>query len=151
MRVVIQRVKHASVTIEGTKRASIGAGMLVLLGIEDSDSDEDIEWLCGKIVRLRIFNDSDGVMNLPVTDVPDSGILLVSQFTLMASTRKGNRPSYIQASKPDIAVPLYERFIARLQQEFGKKVETGVFGADMQVELLNDGPVTIIIDSKMRL
>lgn len=151
MRVVIQRVKHASVTIEGTKRASIGAGMLVLLGIEDSDSDEDIEWLCGKIVRLRIFNDSDGVMNLPVTDVPDSGILLVSQFTLMASTRKGNRPSYIQASKPDIAVPLYERFIARLQQEFGKKVETGVFGADMQVDLLNDGPVTIIIDSKMRL
>ncbi len=151
MRVVIQRVKHASVTIEGTERASIGAGMLVLLGIEDSDSDEDIEWLCGKIVRLRIFNDSDGVMNLPVTDVPDSGILLVSQFTLMASTRKGNRPSYIQASKPDIAVPLYERFIARLQQEFGKKVETGVFGADMQVELLNDGPVTIIIDSKMRL
>lgn len=151
MRVVIQRVKHASVTIEGTKRASIGAGMLVLLGIEDSDSDEDIEWLCGKIVRLRIFNDSEGVMNLPVTDVPDSGILLVSQFTLMASTRKGNRPSYIQASKPDIAVPLYERFIARLQQEFGKKVETGVFGADMQVELLNDGPVTIIIDSKMRL
>ena len=151
MRVVIQRVKHASVTIEGTKRASIGAGMLVLLGIEDSDSDEDIEWLCGKIVRLRIFNDSEGVMNLPVTDVPDSGILLVSQFTLMASTRKGNRPSYIQASKPDIAVPLYERFIARLQQEFGKKVETGVFGADMQVDLLNDGPVTIIIDSKMRL
>lgn len=151
MRVVIQRVKHASVTIEGTERASIGAGMLVLLGIEDSDSYEDIEWLCGKIVRLRIFNDSDGVMNLPVTDVPDSGILLVSQFTLMASTRKGNRPSYIQASKPDIAVPLYERFIARLQQEFGKKVETGVFGADMQVELLNDGPVTIIIDSKMRL
>lgn len=151
MRVVIQRVKHASVTIEGTERASIGAGMLVLLGIEDSDSDEDIEWLCGKIVRLRIFNDSDGVMNLPVTDVPDSGILLVSQFTLMASTRKGNRPSYIQASKPDIAVPLYERFIARLQQEFGKKVETGLFGADMQVELLNDGPVTIIIDSKMRL
>jgi D-tyrosyl-tRNA(Tyr) deacylase len=151
MRVVIQRVKHASVTIEGTERASIGAGMLVLLGIEDSDSDEDIEWLCGKIVRLRIFNDSEGVMNLPVTDVPDSGILLVSQFTLMASTRKGNRPSYIQASKPDIAVPLYERFIARLQQEFGKKVETGVFGADMQVELLNDGPVTIIIDSKMRL
>lgn len=151
MRVVIQRVKHASVTIEGTKRASIGAGMLVLLGIEDSDSDEDIEWLCGKIVRLRIFNDNEGVMNLPVTDVPDSGILLVSQFTLMASTRKGNRPSYIQASKPAIAVPLYERFIARLQQEFGKKVETGVFGADMQVELLNDGPVTIIIDSKMRL
>lgn len=151
MRVVIQRVKHASVTIEGTERASIGAGMLVLLGIEDSDSDEDIDWLCGKIVRLRIFNDSEGVMNLPVTDVPDSGILLVSQFTLMASTRKGNRPSYIQASKPDIAVPLYERFIARLQQEFGKKVETGVFGADMQVELLNDGPVTIIIDSKMRL
>ena len=151
MRVVIQRVKHASVTIEGTERASIGAGMLVLLGIEDSDSDEDIEWLCGKIVRLRIFNDSEGVMNLPVTDVPDSGILLVSQFTLMASTRKGNRPSYIQASKPDIAVPLYERFIALLQQEFGKKVETGVFGADMQVELLNDGPVTIIIDSKMRL
>lgn len=151
MRVVIQRVKHASVTIEGTERASIGAGMLVLLGIEDSDSVEDIEWLCGKIVRLRIFNDSEGVMNIPVTDVPDSGILLVSQFTLMASTRKGNRPSYIQASKPAIAVPLYERFIARLQQEFGKKVETGVFGADMQVDLLNDGPVTIIIDSKMRL
>ena len=151
MRVVIQRVKHASVTIEGTERASIGAGMLVLLGIEDRDSDEDIEWLCGKIVRLRIFNDSEGVMNIPVTDVPDSGILLVSQFTLMASTRKGNRPSYIQASKPAIAVHLYERFIARLQQEFGKKVETGVFGADMQVELLNDGPVTIIIDSKMRL
>ena len=123
---------------------------MVLVGIEDADTDEDIEWLCGKLLRLRIFDDADGVMNLPVTDVTDAGILVVSQFTLMASTRKGNRPSYLRASKPDIAVPLYERFIARLTTDFGRPVATGVFGADMQVALVNDGPVTIIIDSHLR-
>lgn len=123
---------------------------MILLGIEDADTDEDIDWLCRKIVTLRIFDDADGVMNLPITDVPDSGILLVSQFTLMASTKKGNRPSYIHASKPDVAIPMYEKFIKQLSQAFGKKVETGEFGANMQVELVNDGPVTIIIDSQNR-
>ena len=121
--------------------------MMILLGIEDADSDKDIDYLCRKIVALRIFDDADGVMNLPITDVADSGILLVSQFTLMASTKKGNRPSYIRASKPDVAIPMYEKFIARLEQEFGKPIATGVFGANMQVALVNDGPVTIIIDS----
>ena len=121
--------------------------MMILLGIEDADSDKDIDYLCRKIVALRIFDDADGVMNLPITAVPDSGILLVSQFTLLASTKKGNRPSYICASKPDVAIPMYEKFIARLEQEFGKPIATGVFGADMQVALINDGPVTIIIDS----
>ena len=120
---------------------------MILLGIEDADGEDDIDWLCRKIVALRIFDDSDGVMNLPITDVEGSGILLVSQFTLMASTKKGNRPSYIRAAKPDVAIPIYEKFIARLEQAFGKPIATGVFGADMQVELINDGPVTIIIDS----
>lgn len=150
MRLVIQRVSEASVSIGGTLKAAIGKGLMVLVGIEDADTDEDIEWLCGKLLRLRIFDDADGVMNLPVTDVTDAGILVVSQFTLMASTRKGNRPSYLRASKPDIAVPLYEKFIARLTTDFGRPVATGVFGADMQVALVNDGPVTIIIDSHLR-
>ncbi len=112
---------------------------MILLGIEDADTDEDIDWLCRKIVALRIFDDADGVMNLPITDVPDSGILLVSQFTLMASTKKGNRPSYIHASKPEVAIPMYEKFIRRLSDLFGKEVQTGEFGANMQVELVNDG------------
>ncbi len=150
MRIVIQRCTRASVTIAGQVKSQIGQGMLILLGIEDADTDEDIDWLCRKTVALRIFDDADGVMNLPITDVPDSGILLVSQFTLMASTKKGNRPSYIHASKPDVAIPMYEKFIKRLSQEFGKEVQTGEFGANMQVELVNDGPVTIIIDSQNR-
>lgn len=150
MRIVIQRCREASVTIGGVLKSVIGPGMMILLGIEDADTDEDIDWLCRKIVGLRIFNDAEGVMNLPITEVPGSGILLVSQFTLMASTKKGNRPSYIHASKPDFAVPMYEKFIARLQQELGHEVQTGQFGADMQVALVNDGPVTIIIDSKSR-
>ena len=150
MRLVIQRVSEASVSIGGTLKAAIGKGLMVLVGIEDADTEEDIDWLCGKLLRLRIFDDANGVMNLPVTDVTDAGILVVSQFTLMASTRKGNRPSYLRASKPDIAVPLYERFIARLTTDFGRPVATGVFGADMQVALVNDGPVTIIIDSHLR-
>ena len=150
MRIVIQRCTRASVTIAGQVKSQIGQGMLILLGIEDADTDEDIDWLCRKTVALRIFDDSDGVMNLPITDVPDSGILLVSQFTLMASTKKGNRPSYIHASKPAVAIPMYEKFIKRLSQEFGKEVQTGEFGANMQVELVNDGPVTIIIDSQNR-
>ena len=150
MRIVIQRCTEASVSIGGVVKGAIGPGMMILLGIEDADGDEDIDWLCRKIVALRIFDDSEGVMNLPITEVPDSGILLVSQFTLMASTKKGNRPSYIHASKPDVAIPMYEKFIARLEQEFGKPIATGEFGADMQVALVNDGPVTIIIDSKAR-
>ena len=147
MRIVIQRCTEASVSIGGVVKGAIGPGMMILLGIEDADSDKDIDYLCRKIVALRIFDDADGVMNLPITEVADSGILLVSQFTLMASTKKGNRPSYIRASKPEVAIPMYERFIARQEQEFGKPIATGVFGADMQVALVNDGPVTIIIDS----
>lgn len=150
MRIVIQRCKEASVTIAGELKSAIGPGMMILLGIEDADTDEDIDWLCRKIIGLRIFNDAEGVMNLPITEVSGSGILLVSQFTLMASTKKGNRPSYIRASKPDFAVPMYEKFIARLQQEFGREVQTGQFGAGMQVALVNDGPVTILIDSQNR-
>lgn len=123
---------------------------MVLVGIEDADTDEDIDYLCRKVVQMRLFDDADGVMNLPVTDVPGSGLLVVSQFTLMASTRKGNRPSYIHASRPEIAVPLYERFVVRLQELFGHEVQTGTFGADMQVALVNDGPVTIIMDSHRR-
>ena len=149
MRAVIQRVTHASVTIEGAVRSSITTGLLVLVGIEDADTPEDIEWLSGKIVNLRIFNDEAGVMNLSVKDV-EGGILLVSQFTLHAATKKGNRPSYIRASKPEIAIPLYEKMIARLGTDLGRPVGTGEFGADMKVELLNDGPVTIIIDTKNR-
>ena len=150
MRIVIQRCTRASVSIAGQLKSQIGQGMMILLGIEDADTDEDIDWLCRKTVALRIFDDADGVMNLPITEVPGSGILLVSQFTLMASTKKGNRPSYIHASKPDVAIPMYEKFIKRLSQEFGKEVQTGEFGANMQVELVNDGPVTIIIDSQNR-
>lgn len=147
MRIVIQRCTEASVSIGGVVKGAIGAGMMILLGIEDADSDRDIDYLCRKIVALRIFDDANGVMNLPITEVADSGILLVSQFTLMASTKKGNRPSYIRASKPEVAIPMYEKFIARLEEAFGKPIATGEFGADMQVALVNDGPVTIIIDS----
>ncbi len=150
MRIVIQRVKEASVTIGGTLKSSIGQGMMILVGICDEDTDEDIEYLCQKVVKLRIFDDSEGVMNLPVTEVAGSGILVVSQFTLMASTKKGNRPSYIHASKPDFAVPMYEKFVAKLQDLFGKEIQTGTFGANMQVALINDGPVTIIMDSHLR-
>lgn len=147
MRVVIQRVTEASVTIDNSIRSSIGKGLLVLAGIEDADTQEDIDWLSAKIVQLRIFNDADGVMNLSLKDIGGE-LLLVSQFTLQASTKKGNRPSYIKASKPPVAIPLYEKLIVRLQQELGKPIGTGEFGADMKVALLNDGPVTIIIDSK---
>ena len=151
MKVVIQRCTEASVSIGGKVKGAIGPGMMILLGIEDADGDEDIDWLCRKIVALRIFDDADGVMNLPITEVPDSSILLVSQFTLMASTKRGNRPSYIHASKPDVAIPMYQKFIAHLEQTFGKPIATGEFGANMQVALVNDGPVTIIIDSKNRI
>ncbi|MBO7576826.1 MAG: D-tyrosyl-tRNA(Tyr) deacylase [Bacteroidales bacterium] len=150
MRVVLQRCKEASVTIAGELKSAIGEGMLILLGIEDADRADDIDWLCKKIVSLRIFDDANGVMNVPITEVAEGGILLVSQFTLMASTRKGNRPSYIRASKPDFAVPMYEKFITRLTEMFGKEVKTGVFGANMQVALVNDGPVTIVMDSHLR-
>ncbi|MBQ0161306.1 MAG: D-aminoacyl-tRNA deacylase [Bacteroidales bacterium] len=150
MRIVIQRCSQASVTINGSLKSQIGYGMLILLGIEDADTDDDIDYLCRKIVALRIFNDTQGIMNLDITQVPDANILLVSQFTLMASTRKGNRPSYIRASKPDFAIPMYNKFIARLSQLFGKDIQTGQFGADMQVSLTNDGPVTILIDSHSR-
>ena len=149
MRVVIQRVSRASVTIDGNIHSKIGDGLLVLLGIEDADTKEDIEWLCGKIVNLRIFNDENGVMNVSVKEM-NGEILLVSQFTLHASTKKGNRPSYIKASKPDIAIPLYEKMIEQLSMDLGKPVQTGEFGADMKVELLNDGPVTIVMDTKNR-
>ena len=147
MRAVIQRVSRAHVTIEGSMKPGIGEGLLVLLGIEDVDSLEDVEWLSGKITNLRVFNDAQGVMNISVKDT-GGDILLVSQFTLHASTKKGNRPSYIRASKPGIAVPLYEKMIVQLENDLGKKIFTGEFGADMKVELLNDGPVTIVMDTK---
>ena len=147
MRAVIQRVSKASVTIDGNIYSQIGNGLLVLLGIEDADTKEDIDWLSGKIVNLRIFDDAAGVMNESVID-KKGDIILVSQFTLHASTKKGNRPSYIKASKPDVAVPLYEKMIQQLSADLGKQVGTGIFGADMKVELLNDGPVTIVIDTK---
>ncbi|MCK6648361.1 MAG: D-aminoacyl-tRNA deacylase [Bacteroidia bacterium] len=147
MKAVIQRVSHASVTINGKKKSEINAGLLILLGIEDADTNEDIEWLSGKIVNLRIFGDENQVMNLSVKDV-SGDIILVSQFTLHASTKKGNRPSYIKAAKPDIAIPIYHSMISQLEKELGKTIQTGEFGADMKVELLNDGPVTIIIDTK---
>lgn len=150
MRIVIQRVKEASVTIGGTLKSSIGQGMMILVGICDEDTDEDIEYLCQKVMKLRIFDDSEGVMNLPITDIAGSGILVVSQFTLMASTKKGNRPSYIHASRPDFAIPMYEKFVAKLQDLSGKEIQTGEFGANMQVALINDGPVTIIMDSHLR-
>lgn len=147
MRAVIQRVTKASVAINGSVRSSIGHGLLVLAGIEETDSEADLEWLCNKIVRLRIFSDKSGVMNL---SVQDSGgeILAVSQFTLHAKTKKGNRPSYIRAASPEIAVPLYKMFVERLSVLMGKEVGSGEFGAMMQIELINDGPVTIIIDTK---
>ncbi|WBL24995.1 D-aminoacyl-tRNA deacylase [Zunongwangia sp. HGR-M22] len=147
MRVVLQRVTKASVTIENRLNAEIGLGLLMLIGIEAEDTSEDIEWLCRKIVNMRIFNDETGVMNNSLIDVSGDAII-VSQFTLHASTKKGNRPSYIKAAKPDIAIPLYAEFIQTFERHLGKKVGTGEFGADMQVELLNDGPVTILIDSK---
>lgn len=147
MRSVIQRVSQASVTVEGKITGEIKTGLLVLLGIEDADNEEDIKWLSNKIVNLRIFNDEQGVMNRSLTDV-NGAILLVSQFTLHASTKKGNRPSYIKASKPGIAIPLYEKMIRQLETDLQNKIETGIFGADMKVALLNDGPVTIVIDTK---
>lgn len=150
MRIVIQRVLSAAVDIAGVRKSAIGKGLMILVGVCDEDTDEDIEYLCQKVVKMRIFPDTDGVMNVPVTDVEGSGILVVSQFTLMASTRKGNRPSYIHASRPDFAVPMYEKFVAHLGELFGKKIETGEFGADMQVSLVNDGPVTIVMDSHQR-
>jgi D-aminoacyl-tRNA deacylase len=146
---VIQRVKNASVTIEGKLHSKIGVGLLILLGIGQDDTQEDIDWLSKKIVQMRIFSDSEQKMNLSVQDV-GGDILLVSQFTLFASTKKGNRPSFIEAARPEIAIPLYEKSIAIFSQELGKPIQTGEFGADMQVNLLNDGPVTIIIDSKNR-
>jgi D-aminoacyl-tRNA deacylase len=149
MRAVIQRVQEASVTINNQVRSSIAKGLLVLVGIEDADTSEDINWLSAKITNLRIFNDEKGVMNLGVKET-GGDILLISQFTLHAATKKGNRPSYIKASKPEIAIPLYEEMIRRLEKEMEKSIGTGVFGVDMKVRLLNDGPVTIIIDSKNR-
>ncbi len=147
MRVVIQRVSEASVVIDQQEKARIGAGLLLLVGIEEADTDEDIEWLCKKIIQLRIFNDEAGVMNLSVTDI-GGALLVVSQFTLHASTKKGNRPSYIRAARPETAIPRYEQFVAYLRETSGLDVQTGEFGADMKVSLLNDGPVTILIDSK---
>lgn len=147
MRAVIQRVEHALVKVEEKIVGNIHNGLLVLLGIEDADNKEDIEWLSAKIVNLRIFNDDQGIMNIGVKDI-NGEILLVSQFTLHASTKKGNRPSYIKASKLEIAIPLYKQMIEQLEKDLDKKIQTGIFGADMKVELLNDGPVTIIIDTK---
>jgi len=149
MRAVIQRVAEARVTVAGRVTGAIQKGLLVLLAVEDADTVEDIEWLSGKIVRLRLFNDSAGVMNLSVQEV-GGDILVASQFTLFASTKKGNRPSYSRSARPEIAVPLYENFIARLSQDLGKPIATGEFGAHMEVSLVNDGPVTILIDSKQR-
>lgn len=149
MRVVLQRVSEASVTIEGSKKAEIGLGLLILLGIESEDSSDDINWLCSKIAKMRIFSDVTGVMNESLLQV-DGDAIVVSQFTLHASTKKGNRPSYIKAARPELAIPLYEEFVKTLEKELGKPVGTGEFGADMKVSLLNDGPVTILIDSKNR-
>lgn len=149
MRTLIQRVSEASVTIDGNLKSNIQKGLLVLLGIEDTDNEEDIIWLSNKIANLRVFNDNDGIMNLSIKDI-NGEILLISQFTLHASTKKGNRPSYIRAAKPETAIPLYEKMIARLEIDLGKPVATGTFGADMKVALVNDGPVTIWIDSKNR-
>jgi D-aminoacyl-tRNA deacylase len=149
MRVVTQRVTEASVTIKNKLKGKIGKGLLLLIGIEHSDSEEDVEWLASKIVRLRIFDDNNGVMNFSVQEI-DGDILAVSQFTLHAKTKKGNRPSYTQSAAPDLAIPLYNSFVKNVEKEFGKKVETGEFGAMVMVSLVNDGPVTIIIDSKNR-
>ena len=147
MRTVIQRVANASVTVEAKVVSEIQKGLLVFVGIEEADTQEDLDWLVTKITQLRIFNDENEVMNLSVQDI-DGDVLVVSQFTLHAATKKGNRPSYIKAAKPDIAIPMYERFVKTLESKLGKKVPTGIFGADMKVLLLNDGPVTIQIDSK---
>ena len=147
MRVVIQRAGHASVTIDGTCKSAIGKGLLKLVGIEETDGQEDIDWLCKKIVNLRVFDDENGVMNKSILDIKGE-ILVVSQFTLHASTKKGNRPSYIRAAKPEISIPLYEQFCRELSSSLGKEIGTGEFGADMKVELLNDGPVTICMDTK---
>ncbi len=149
MRAVIQRVSKASVTVDGKVVSAMGEGLLVLLGIEDADGKEDMEWLSKKTANLRIFNDDEGVMNRSVLDVAGD-VIVVSQFTLHAQTKKGNRPSYIKAAKPDVAVPMYEAFVQKLEEDLGKKVGTGIFGADMKVELLNDGPVTLVIDTKNR-
>jgi len=149
MRIVIQRVKRASVTIEGKIHSSIGMGLLVLTGVEEAETTDDVEWLAAKAVNLRLFDDSKGVMNLSAAET-GSEIMIVSQFTLHASTRKGNRPSYIRAARPDRAIPIYEEFIMRIGELLGHKPETGIFGAMMEIELVNDGPVTIIIDSKQR-
>ena len=149
MRAVIQRVLQSSVTINGKIKSSIGSGLLILLGIEDADTDEDITWLSSKIINLRIFNDENGVMNISLKD-SSGDIILVSQFTLHATTKKGNRPSYIKAARLETAIPLYEKMIAQLEIDLGKPIQTGAFGADMKVSLVNDGPVTIIIDSKSR-
>ena len=149
MRAVVQRVSESSVVIDGKPKASIGKGLFVLLAVEDADTDDDIEWLAGKIARLRIFSDEQGLMNLSVQDI-GGDILVVSQFKLFASTKKGNRPSFIRASKPDFSIPMYEKFLKKLESELGKPVHSGEFGADMKVRLINDGPVTIIIDSKIK-
>lgn len=149
MRVLIQRVSKASVTIDGKIKSSIGKGLLVLVGIEEADTNEDVQWLSQKIINLRIFADADGVMNLSVKEI-DGEILVISQFTLHAATKKGNRPSYIKAAKPDFAIPLYESFVKQVEMDLGKQVGIGEFGADMQVELINDGPVTIWMDSKVK-
>lgn len=149
MRIVIQRVSHASVTINGKCKSAIGHGQLILVGIEESDTQEDIEWLCKKIINLRIFDDENGVMNKSILE-KDGNILVISQFTLHASTKKGNRPSYIKAARPETAIPLYNQFCKELSAALGKEVGTGEFGADMKVELLNDGPVTICMDSKIK-
>lgn len=147
MKVVIQRVSEASVTIDSEVNASIGKGLLVLVGIIEEDNQEDIDWLVSKILNLRIFSDENGVMNLSVKEI-DGEIIVVSQFTLHASTKKGNRPSYIKAAKPDSAIPLYENFLKKIESDFGKKIQTGIFGTDMKVAIINEGPVTILIDSK---
>jgi D-tyrosyl-tRNA(Tyr) deacylase len=149
MRVLIQRVSSASVTIDEKIKSSVGKGLLVLVGIEDADTNEDVQWLSQKIINLRIFPDAEGVMNLSVKDV-NGEIIVVSQFTLHASTKKGNRPSYTRAAKPDFAIPVYESFVKQLENDLGKKIGTGEFGADMKVALVNDGPVTIWMDSKMK-
>jgi D-aminoacyl-tRNA deacylase len=149
MRVVLQRVSEASVTIDGILTSSIGQGLLVLVGIENADTEEDIQWLCQKIINLRIFSDTEGLMNLSIQDVAGE-ILVVSQFTLFASSKKGNRPSYLRSSKPDYAIPMYEKFIATLNSLQPRTVKTGEFGADMKVSLINDGPVTILIDTKQK-
>ena len=147
MRVVIQRVSHASVTIEGVCKSAIKEGFMILVGIEEADTQEDADWLCKKIIGLRVFDDENGVMNKSIREV-EGNILVISQFTLHASTKKGNRPSYIKAAKPDVSIPLYEQFCKDLSGALGKEIGTGIFGADMKVELLNDGPVTICMDTK---